>query len=239
MRTPVVKRQTFPASGFVFFFPLFGGWRRRHPQGRVPDFMSLCRCRARVAAPHTSGGSIAVAVTIAAAQSSGARGGLATSQYPRPVRCTEVAERVPFARSCQARRRGRTRQALSRSPSILWSSRERPINAEGSGSRTYRLLCGRRRRVSLLPEHSLRLIPLVASTAAGSRTPRLSPRKHVGRAQAVWRCHLSSTARAHVCASTVNAFPVEGFFAKRVSDVWPAGVARQKRTAAAEQAPVS
>jgi hypothetical protein len=69
------------------------------------------------------------------------------------------------------------------------------------------LLGVRRRRVYPMPEQARRLIPLGASEAAGSPTSLLSPRKNVGRSTAVWRWNMSYTARAHVCASPVNAFP--------------------------------
>ena len=119
---------------------------------------------------------------------------------------------------------------------MCWSSSGRPINAPGSGTKASRRLCGRRRQVGTLPERDRRLLPLVASAASGSPAALPSPRKHGGRAQAVVRCNMSYTARAHVWARTVNALPVLGFFSKRGRDFWPAGLARTKSPAAAATA---
>jgi hypothetical protein len=44
MRTPLVKRQTTPRSGFFLFSALFQCQRSRHPAS-CPDFISLARCR--------------------------------------------------------------------------------------------------------------------------------------------------------------------------------------------------
>ena len=52
MRTPVVKRQTFPKERIFALFPLFRIGHRWHPVTR-PDFISRCRCSGRVTAPHT------------------------------------------------------------------------------------------------------------------------------------------------------------------------------------------
>ena len=64
MRPPVVKRQTTPRSGFLAFFPLGWSRRSRHP-GACSDFISTDRRRQHVAAPHTSGGSVAMAMASA------------------------------------------------------------------------------------------------------------------------------------------------------------------------------
>jgi hypothetical protein len=52
MRSPVVKRQTTPVSGFFAFFPLFQGRRRQQPVS-CPDFISVwvqrpCGCTKHV-----------------------------------------------------------------------------------------------------------------------------------------------------------------------------------------------
>jgi hypothetical protein len=44
MRSPVVKRQTTPESGFFLFFPPL--WSQRRPQSvTCPDLISVCRCQ--------------------------------------------------------------------------------------------------------------------------------------------------------------------------------------------------
>jgi hypothetical protein len=82
----------------------------------------------------------------------------------------------------------------------------------------------------------VRLIPLVAREASGSSASVPYPRRNVGRSNAVLRCNMSYTARAHLWARTGNALAVLCFFSKRVRDFWPAGWARKKSTAASEKA---
>src|SRR5215475_4397874 len=43
MRTPIVKRQTPPKSGFFAFFPLSRAWRRRQSVS-LADLISMRRC---------------------------------------------------------------------------------------------------------------------------------------------------------------------------------------------------
>ena len=75
----------------------------------------------------------------------------------------------------------------------------------------------------MFQDGSCRLIPWVSSEAAGS--PALLPEgKNFSFSTTVSRCSLESTARAHVCAQMVNA--------------WPWAWWRSNRTAAAEQAHV-
>lgn len=62
MRPPVVKRPTTPASGI---FPLFLGSRSRR-LGACPDFISVCRYRLNVSAPHPYGGAVAIEAATAA-----------------------------------------------------------------------------------------------------------------------------------------------------------------------------
>jgi hypothetical protein len=108
MRTPVVKRQTTPKSGFLTFFPLGWARRSRHSVTRS-GLISVCWRRRYVSAPNTSGGSTAIEMTIAE------RLGivlydLETYRDPHTVLRKREAARLPCASECQVRGRGSTRQ---------------------------------------------------------------------------------------------------------------------------------
>jgi hypothetical protein len=160
------------------------------------------------------------------------RCGLDTSLDPRPVPLKGVAEDFRFAREGQARRRGSPRQPCGDQYPIFWSRSGRPSNAQGSGKQAYRLLCVRRRTVCTLPERYLRLLPLVASEATRAPPALLSPRRNGGRSKAVWRGHLYYTARAHVWARTVQAFPLTMFFRYAGEVLRPYFSARRERETA-------
>ena len=108
MRTPVVKRQTLPQSGFSNFFPPCWAWRR-HPLATCADLMSLGRPSHMVSAPHTYGGSVTI-VMARAERRGGVLCGLATSPCPRPVLGQGVAACQACASEAQVRRRGSPRQ---------------------------------------------------------------------------------------------------------------------------------
>jgi hypothetical protein len=160
------------------------------------------------------------------------RCGLDTSLDPRPVPLKGVAEDFRFAREGQARRRGSPRQPCGDQYPIFWSRSGRPSNAQGSGKQAYRLLCVRRRTVCTLPERYLRLLPLVASEATRAPPALLSPRRNGGRSKAIWRGHLYYTARAHVWARTVQAFPLTMFFRYAGEVLRPYFSARRERETA-------
>jgi hypothetical protein len=100
MRSPVVKRQTLPQSGF---FPIFsaGVQAERHPPlARCAVFIAVGWCR-NMAAPHTSRG--APALQMAATERRGmALGALEPSRHPHPVlRKGKAAHRyAPVRRRC-------------------------------------------------------------------------------------------------------------------------------------------
>jgi hypothetical protein len=120
MRSPVVKRHTSSGSGGSSVVPLVGDWCRPYAVWG-PDFMALYRCSASVTAPPPYGGSSAVAVTMAQAAGEVTLCGLEISLDPHPIRRQGVAERVRFARACQARRRGRLRQPCRDQHRLGWS----------------------------------------------------------------------------------------------------------------------
>ncbi len=108
MRTLVVKRQTLPQTGFFPFFSAVFQAERRPSLATCSVFIAVSWCP-NVAPPNTYGGSLA-AVTTRAETTQGGLCDRETSLYPRTVLCKEAAERVPFARECQARGRGSPRQ---------------------------------------------------------------------------------------------------------------------------------
>ena len=74
-----------------------------------------------------------------------------------------------------------------------------------------------------------RRLPSVASEAPGAPAPLRLPVRSVGRATAVCRGPRSSTARARVCAKTVQACPGPCCGSRRPRSVGPGGVARRRR----------
>src|SRR5713101_1899397 len=179
MRSPFVQRQTLPRSGFAFFCPLFGGGRSRHP-GVCPDGLSLSRGRAQVAAPHTSGGASAVEVTMAAAPWGVTLGGRATSLAPHAVLRPEVAARLPCARACEARRRGRIRPRWCAQRRRARSSSGRPSPAQGAGSSASGLLGVHRHRVSLLPARAGPVAPTGGPVRRPARPLLSLPHRSLG-----------------------------------------------------------
>jgi hypothetical protein len=65
-----------------FLFAAFRVLAPAAPRIACPDFLSICRCRANVAAPHTYCGSIAVEVTSAEASQGVTLCGLETISVP-------------------------------------------------------------------------------------------------------------------------------------------------------------
>jgi hypothetical protein len=108
MRSPVVKRQTLPKSGFFQLFSAVLQAERSPSLATCSVCISVSWCT-NVATPNTYGGSLA-AVTPSAETTQGGLCDLETSLYPRTVLCKEAAARVPFASEFQARGRGSTRQ---------------------------------------------------------------------------------------------------------------------------------
>jgi hypothetical protein len=108
MRTPVVKRPTLPQSGFFQFFSAVLQAERSPSLATCSLFIAVYGCP-HVATPNTYRGSLAAGTT-RAETTQGGRCDLATYLYPRTVLGKEAAARVPFARECQARGRGSTRQ---------------------------------------------------------------------------------------------------------------------------------
>jgi hypothetical protein len=108
MRSPVVKRQTIPQSGFLAFFPL--AWCR-HSQHAVvySGFISVSGRRLDVSAPNTYGGSTAVEMTIAE-RLCPVLCDLETYRCPHAVLLNREAARFPCASECQVRGRGSTHQ---------------------------------------------------------------------------------------------------------------------------------
>jgi hypothetical protein len=107
MRTPVVKRQTPPKSGF---FPIFSAGIQaecRSPLATCSVFIAVC-WRTDMAAPHTYGGSL-VAVTTSVETALSSLYALETSLYPHTALCKGEHARNPFSSSCQGRGRGSTR----------------------------------------------------------------------------------------------------------------------------------
>lgn len=97
-----------PQERLVAVFSACSFWRRRQPAS-CPDCMSRCRCSGRVAAPHTSGGSVA---RKAASPESGEHRPLRPRNVSVPAcRPTQRgAARSPCASEVQARVRGSPRQ---------------------------------------------------------------------------------------------------------------------------------
>jgi len=123
-RTPVVKRPTPPRSGFAQFFPLRVQAARRAPLALCSVFIAVGWCP-NVAAPHTSGGSLAR--QRASAEGPGVTlGGLETSPYPHTGLFHKGAERRTFASEAQTRVRGSHIIERDRSPSGE-SRSKRPI----------------------------------------------------------------------------------------------------------------
>jgi hypothetical protein len=108
MRSPVVKRQTLPRSGFLPVFSAGVQAERRSPLATCAVCLSGCWC-SDGAAPHPYGGARA-AVTPRAETTPSDFCDLETSRYPGTGRCQEAAERPAFAREAQARGRGSPRQ---------------------------------------------------------------------------------------------------------------------------------
>ena len=107
MRTPVVKRQTPPKSGF---FPMFSAGVQaecRSPLATCSVFIAVC-WRTAMAAPHTSGGSL-VAVPTSVETALRSLYDLETYLSPHTALCKGEHERTPFSSSCQGRGRGSTR----------------------------------------------------------------------------------------------------------------------------------
>jgi hypothetical protein len=131
MRTPVVKRQTLPKSGFPNFFPQCWAWRR-HPLATCSDLISLGRPRHIVSAPNTYGGSITIAMARAER-----RGvvlcGLETYPCPRPVLCKGVAACQACASEAQVRRRGSPRQPHVTHAASIGAGADVQSKAKGSG----------------------------------------------------------------------------------------------------------
>jgi hypothetical protein len=120
---------------------------------------------------------------------------------------------------------------------MCWSSSRRPSTAPGSGHKADSRRGVPRRHGSPRPERALRRCPLGASAAPGAPAALLAPRRHVGRATAVWRCPLESTARAQGWARPLTACPCRGVCSPRARSFGAAGVARHKRTTACAHAP--
>src|SRR5262245_23443899 len=108
MRSPVVKRQTLPKSGFFQFFSAVLQAERRPSLATCAVFIAVYWCP-NVAAPNPYGGSLA-AVTTRAETTQGGRCAREPSLSPRIVLGKDAAARVPCARECQARGRGSPRQ---------------------------------------------------------------------------------------------------------------------------------
>ncbi len=100
-------------------------------------------------------------------------GGRATSLAPHAVLRPEVAARLPCARACEARRRGRTRPRWCAQRRRARSSRGRPSPAQGAGSSASGLLGVHRHRVSLLPARAGPVAP--TGGQCGVRRARCSP----------------------------------------------------------------
>jgi len=100
-------------------------------------------------------------------------GGRATSLAPHAVLRPAVAARLPCARACEARRRGRTRPRWCAQRRRARSSRGRPSPAQGAGSSASGLLGVHRHRVSLLPARAGPVAP--TGGQCGVRRARCSP----------------------------------------------------------------
>jgi hypothetical protein len=131
MRSPCVKRQTTPRSGLWLFFSACSFWRRRQPAS-CPDCMSRCRCSGRVAAPHTSEGSVAWK---AASPESGEHRPLRPRNVSVPAcRPTQRgAARSPCASEVQARVRGSPRQPYATLATDHGAGAGVPSQGAGSG----------------------------------------------------------------------------------------------------------
>src|SRR5262249_38367679 len=148
----------------------------------------------------------------------------------------EMAEPKRRASECQARERGSTRPCGRLSPLVQepeWMSNQ------SLGLGDIRPLCTFACRDAVIQDvaHARsRLIPSMASEAAGAPTLRPEPWRHCSISKAVWRLSLSETARASLWARMVTACPWPCLFSKRATECCPAGLWRRHHAAASEKA---
>src|SRR5262245_11521421 len=160
MRTPVVKSQTPPLSGFWLFFRFPGAWRDPPPVAWAALRAVHGRPR-RVAAPHTSGGALVPCVTRAAPPGGAPlrprhevspppvlRTSRAASRQCAPVRRGGGAGHVPLRRSTAAARRAPRRPRPSRHERAPPPGATVPARLAGGGGAAWRRRDARGRRPS-------------------------------------------------------------------------------------------
>ena len=158
---------------------------------------------------------------------------------PRTVLCTRLAERVGLASECQARERGSPRKPRASQRRLGRSQRGCPIHRQGSGRQVLGTpWCAKPPSSRTTRGLAAGASPDVSREAPGASALRPQVRRKRSIAQAVWRLRLSETARPSVGARRLRAFPWAGFCSKRLRSVWPWGVCRKQRGAAAEKAHV-
>jgi len=149
-----------------------------------PDVIAVCWCIGHRAAPHTYGGSLAVATTMAGSYQ-GVRCDLETDRCPRPVLCTRQDTRATFSREGQARVRSSPREPLT----TLTVCAGAGVGVESTLGLRDRAPYAHRR--SATPSCGqcrawmVRFIPGVSREASRAPTPLPEPFKHVGRSTAV------------------------------------------------------
>jgi hypothetical protein len=159
-----------------------------------------------------------------------------TSRCPHTVLCQGGAACRPGARSYQVRGRGSPRPPSVTLAAGAGAGAGVPSKAQGQGTeRMGAEACAAAERAAWQSAVCRRL-PSGPREAAGAPPPRHPSWRHVSRANAVSRVRRADTARPHVWASRVNAFPWPWVFSTRARDVWPAGVCRRHNTAASENA---
>ena len=163
---------------------------------------------------------------------------LETSLCPHTALGKGGAARLPCTSECQVRGRGRTRPPSVTLAVCTGAGAGVQSNAPGQGTAPMGSWAFADARSASLQSAVARLLPWCPREAAGAPPPRHHVVSNVSRAHAVARGNRSYTARAHVWARLVNAFPVPWLFSRRARDFWPAGWFRRNTTAASEHAHV-
>ena len=233
MRTPVVKRQTSPESGFLLFF-------RRVDPGVVILWQRVLTWF-RSAGAAISGLHHTLLAGLPPGHWRWPRAVVrlsAPSKHRCPLLPSYAQARRPISRrQCapgagEGQPTGTMRHLRPRDR----SASTRPITRAGAGHRASGLMGVRRRTGGSMAEHGCQARPSCPSAAAGAPAPLPARWRTRVRSNPTSRCNREETARASVGASTVSAWPGPCFVSKRARDFWPAGLVRRQRTAAAEQA---
>jgi hypothetical protein len=236
MRTPFVKRQTTPLSGFLLFFPPCGSWRAQPPVS-CPDLISVHgyqRCglpQTLIEVPSSLTGRWQSSIVVILCD-------LARMSYPHPVLRTGLAAHGWRASEAQVRERGSPRKPEATN-ALCARARARVQAKRGLRERGPRRTAAfQDAAMSGFTSVLCRRIPCVSSAAPGSRALLPEGRRHGSRAKAVGRVSIQETARARLCARIRRAVPLSGFFSNLANNFCPGACPRRPRVAASDKAPV-